>query len=269
VVEEVHLWLLAAGVAAGLVGSVSGLASLISYPALLAAGLSPVSANVTNTVAVLGVTTGAVAGSRRELADQWPRALRLAAVMVAGGALGAALLLLTPSEVFEVIVPWLIGVGALLLLFRDQVRRWATSRRPTSSATNSPTSTHRHSPAIGRAGLHRIASTAVMLLLGVYGGYFGAGVGIIALAVMALQRTEPLAVTNAVKNVGTGSANAVASLVYVFFGPVDWGAALAMGVGGVLGGLIGPGVVRIAPERPLRYFVGFAGLGLALHLARG
>jgi len=258
VIHGVHLWLLLAGVAAGLVGSVSGLASLVSYPALLAAGLSPVSANVTNTVAVLGVTTGAVAGSRQELADQWPRALRLAAVMIVGGALGAALLLLTPSEVFEVVVPWLIGFGALLLLFRDQVRRWTTSRRPSGA---------RPDPVLATSRLGGTAWFVVMLVLGIYGGYFGAGVGIIALAVMALQRTEPLAVTNAVKNLGTGSANAAAALAYLFFGPVDWGAAIAMGVGGVLGGLIGPGVVRVAPERPLRYLVAVAGIGLALHLA--
>ncbi|MBG6095249.1 sulfite exporter TauE/SafE family protein [Nocardioides luteus] len=255
-------WLLLAGIGAGLTGSVAGLASLVSYPSLLAAGLPPVVANVTNTVAMFGVTGGTVAGSRRELRGQGRRIAWLALASFLGGAVGAALLLTTPAEAFEAVVPWLVGGGAILLLLRDRIRLWtaalATRRRPRQDPVDHE---GRHTVARG------LAWGAAVFVLGIYGGYFGAGVGIIALAVLVLERTEALAVTNAVKNVATGVANGTAAVAYVFFAPVDWPAAVALGVGAVLGGFLGPAIVRVAPERPLRWLVGLAGLGLAVHLA--
>lgn len=242
-----------AGVGAGLTGSVAGLASVISFPALLAFGLPPVTANVTNTVALFGVTGGTIAGSQRELRGQGRRLLKLVGVSVLGGAAGAALLLLTPAEAFEAVVPWLIAFGSILLLARDWVRAWVVARSGSQSSGN---------------GIHRrLMWGLVVLALGVYGGYFGAGVGIIALAAMALERIEPLAVTNAVKNVATGAANGTAAIAYVVFAPVDWAAALALGSGAILGGLMGPAIVRVAPETPLRWLVATAGLLLALWLA--
>lgn len=249
------LWLVAAGAGAGLMGSVAGLASLFSYPALLAAGLPPVAANVTNTVALFGVTGGTIAGSRPELRGQGRRLRRLIAVSVAGGSAGAALLLLTPAEAFERVVPWLIAGGSLLLLLRDRLRIWSSG----SSARV------RGGPGIGRA----LTWGAVVFLVGVYGGYFGAGVGIIALAALSVERFEPLPITNAVKNVATGSANAAAAIAYMLFGPLDWSAAAAVGLGAVFGGFLGPRIVRIVPEKPLRWSVATAGLLLALHLAIG
>lgn len=256
-------WLLLAGIGAGLTGSVAGLASLVSYPSLLAAGLPPVVANVTNTVAMFGVTGGTVAGSRRELRGQGRRIAWLALASFLGGALGAALLLTTPAEAFETVVPWLVAAGAVLLLLRDRIRTWAAARasaRPPRQA--SPDGEERRTLARG------LGWGVVVFVLGIYGGYFGAGVGIIALAVLVLERTEALAITNAVKNVATGVANGTAAIAYVFFAPVNWPAAIALGAGAVIGGFLGPGIVRVAPERPLRWLVGLAGLGLALHLAR-
>jgi uncharacterized protein len=120
--------LVLAGVGAGLTGSVAGLASLVSYPALLGVALPPVAANVTNTVALFGVTGGTIAGSQRELRGQGRRILRLVVVSILGGGVGAALLLLTPAEAFEAVVPWLLGLGSLLLLARDRVRAWVAAR---------------------------------------------------------------------------------------------------------------------------------------------
>lgn len=250
------LWLLLAGIGAGLVGSVAGLASLVSYPALLAAGLSPLAANVTNTVAMLGVAGGTVAGSQRELRGQGRRVLRLAAVSLTGGAAGAALLLLTPAEAFEAVVPWLVGFGAVLLLLRDRIRDWVADRAARVAA---PVDVRRRALGWG----------AVVLVTGTYGGYFGAGAGIIALAALALERAEPLAITNAVKNITTGAANGAAALAYVFLAPVEWSAVLALGGGAVIGGSLGPAIVRVAPEKPLRRLVGLAGLALAVRLATG
>ncbi len=116
------LLLALAGVGGGLTGSVAGLASLVSYPALLAAGLTPVAANVTNTVAIVASSIGSAAGSGPELRGQGLRLRRLAAVSAAGGAVGAALLLLTPSAAFERLVPWLIGTGSVAVLLRARPR---------------------------------------------------------------------------------------------------------------------------------------------------
>lgn len=254
--DPTTLWLLLAGVGAGLTGSVAGLASLVSYPALLAAGLPPVAANVTNTVALFGVTGGTIAGSQPELKGEGRRTLRLAAVALVGGCAGAALLLSTPAEAFETVVPWLVAFGAVLLLLRDRIRAWAASRAGRGDR-------------VVRGRVRLVGWAAVVFVIGVYGGYFGAGVGIIALAVLALERTEPLAVTNAVKNVVTGAANGAAAVAYLLFAPVDWSAAVALGVGAVVGGLLGPRIVRVAPEPLLRWSVGLAGLGLAVALGVG
>ena len=102
-----------------------------------------------------------------------------------------------------------------------------------------------------------------------YGGYFGAAVGIILLAVLALRTVEPLAVTNAVKNVATSTANGVAAVAYIFLAPVDWPSVVALASGGLVGSWLGPKVVRVLPERPLRYGIALAGLGLALYLLLG
>ena len=247
------LWLVAAGAGAGLVGSIAGLASLFSYPALLAAGLPPVAANVTNTVALFGVTGGTIAGSQRELRGQGARLRRLVAISVAGGAAGAALLLLTPAQAFETVVPWLIAGGSVLLLFRDRMRAWSSGRSVRGGG--------------GCTTRRAVTWGAVIFVVGVYGGYFGAGVGIIALAALSIERIEPLPITNAVKNVATGAANAAAAVAYMLFGPLAWSAAVAVGLGAVFGGFLGPAIVRIVPETPLRWSVATAGLLLALHLA--
>jgi uncharacterized membrane protein YfcA len=246
-------WLALAGVGAGLIGSVAGLASLVSYPALLAAGLPPVAANVTNTVALFGVTGGTIAGSQRELRGQRNRLRWLVPVSVLGGAAGAALLLLTPADAFQAVVPWLIGTGSILLLLRDRLKAWVALRPYDGRTLRGPT---------GRA----LKWAMIVFALGIYGGYFGAGVGIMALAALALERTEPLAVTNAVKNVCTGAANGTAAIAYIAVAPVEWTAAVALGCGAILGGYAGPAVVRVAPEKPLRWFVGVAGLLLAVRL---
>lgn len=243
------LLLVLAGVGAGLTGSIAGLASLVSYPALLATGLGPLAANVTNTVALFGNSVGAMVGSRRELAGQWPRLRTLMVLCAVGGALGAALLLVTDESVFEVVVPWLVALGSVLLLARDRLRAWSAARRTT------PRAAWRGRP--------------VIVAVGIYGGYFGAASGIIMLAVLALRTTEPLAVTNAVKNVATSTANMVAAVAYIALAPVHWPSVLALGAGALVGGWIGPQVVRVVPERPLRYAVGLAGLGLAGYLWLG
>lgn len=244
------LLLLVAGLASGLAGSIAGLASLFSYPALLAAGLPPVAANVTNTVALFSNTVGAAAGSREELRGQRGRLVRLAVTAALGGAIGAALLLGTPSSAFERVVPWLIALGSVLILVREPLRRLATSRNPDQSSWP------------------RLPVACAVLLIGLYGGYFGAAAGVLMLAVLSLSVTEPLPVTNAVKNIVTGAANVTAAIAYAFLAPVNWGAAAALGLGCFAGAWMGPMLVRRLPETPLRIAIALAGLGLAWSLWR-
>jgi hypothetical protein len=246
--------LVAAGIASGLAGSMAGLASLFSYPALLAAGLPPVAANVTNTVALFSNTLGTAAGSRAELTGQRDRLLRLAAVAAVGGAIGAALLLGTPASAFEAVVPWLIAAGSVLILVRDPIRRLLADRPDPSGRTPARTG-----PAL----------VVAVLLVGLYGGYFGAAAGVLMLAVLSLSAREPLPVTNAVKNIATGAANVTAAVAYALLAPVHWGAAVALGLGCLIGSRAGPVIVRRIPETPLRVAIALAGLGLAVALWRG
>ncbi len=239
------LLLVLAGVGAGLTGSVAGLASLVSYPALLLAGLSPLAANVTNTTAMFATTVGAAAGSQPELRGQGRRLLVLAGQAVLGGALGAALLLTTPAGAFEAVVPWLVAFGAVALLLRDRLADWSQRLR------------------VGRPGSAEGLWGAGVVLVAVYGGYFGAGAGILMLSLLSLRAAEPLRVTNAVKNVATGLANLVATAAYLVLAPVHLGAAAALGAGALVGSWLGPKLVRVLPETPLRLAIGVAGLGLA------
>lgn len=235
-----------AGVGAGLAGSMAGLASLVSYPALLAVGLSPLSANVTNTVALVGTTFGTMAGSGPELAGQRRRVLRLCAITAVGGAFGSALLLVTPSSTFTVVVPWLIAGGSLALLAGPRLRLAVERAR------------------IGPRGPIVGASA---FCVAIYGGYFGAAAGVLMLALLSSVWSDSLARSNAAKNLATGAANLVAAAVFAFTGDVDWPAALALCAGSIVGSWVGPGIVRRLPPAPLRIAIGLAGLGLAVVLA--
>lgn len=239
--------LVAAGITGGLTGSIAGLASLATYPALLAVGLAPVAANVTNTVALVFTGVGSVLGSRPELTGQGPRLRSLAPVAAAGAIVGAALLLFTPADDFERIVPWLIASASLTILI---------PRRPVPSAKD---------PAPGPAP--RIVEGATIGLIAIYGGYFGAAAGVLLLALLLRTTHSSLAIANATKNVLLGIANSVAAIIFVLLAPVDWAAVLPLGIGCLLGSRLGPVVVRHAPVALLRWVIGVAGLALALHLA--
>ncbi len=238
--------LLLAGVGAGLTGSIAGLASLVSYPALLATGLPPVTANVTNSVALVLNTVGSVSASRPELRGQGRRLLPHALAATLGGVVGAVLLLRTPAEAFERIVPVLIGGAALAILLQ---------RSPTElAATTAP---------VARDPRWLVPGT---FAIAIYGGYFGAAAGVMMLAMYLVGTGERLPRSNAMKNVVLGFANSVAALGYVLFASVAWSAALPLAAGCLLGGTAGPWVVRRAPQALLRRLIALAGLGLAVHL---
>lgn len=238
------LLLLLAGVGAGLVGTVAGLASLVSYPALLAAGIPALAANVTNTVALVLSGVGAAAGSQQELRGQSGNMRRYLPVAACGGVAGSALLLLTGSATFEVVVPWLVAGASLLLLAQPRLQRLRT----------------------GRLAEHRWALRLAVFAVAVYGGYFGAAAGVLMLALLAVGLGETLLRANALKNMAVMVSNAVAALGFAVFGPVRWTAALPLAAGFLVGGWLGPKVARRLPTRLLRVGIAIAGLGLAVRL---
>ena len=241
--------LITAGIGAGLVGSIAGLASLISYPALLATGIPPVTANVTNTVALVLNSVGSVSASRPELKGQGRRVLRLAGAAVLGGATGAALLLLTPSSAFERVVPFLIAGASLAILIQRSPRQLALE-----GALHHP---DQRDPRWLPLGTFAIT---------IYGGYFGAAAGVMLLAMFLLSTGEGVPRGNALRNVVLGVANSTAAVGFIVLAPVAWSAALPLAIGLFFGGRLGPRVVRRVPQTALRRTIAVLGLGLAIHL---
>ena len=237
--------LVLAGLGAGLAGSIAGLASLISYPALLAVGLAPVAANVTNTVALVFVGIGSALGSRPELRGEGHRLRRLAPAAVSGGIVGGVLLLSTPPGAFELIVPWLIGLASLAILLGPK-------------------------PAELRGTQHRTVDSwkvvAAVFFIGIYGGYFGAAAGVILLALLLASSGSSMAHSNALKNAILGLANGIAALGFAVFGPVQWVAVVPLSLGFLVGGRLGPAVVRRSPSGLLRGVIAVAGIALAFRL---
>ncbi len=238
----------AAGVGAGVIGSTAGLASLVSYPALLLIGLPPVTANVTNTLGLIGSSIGSVSASRPELVGRGGFLVRWVPVAALGGLAGAGLLLLSPADSFEKVVPFLVAAAAVLMLVAPRIRAMGRSGRPATSERIGP------------------ATTLGMVLACVYGGYFGAAAGVLILALLLSTVAQPLAVSNAVKNVVLGAANAAGAVLFALVAPVEWVAVPPLLVGCLVGGRIGPPVVRRLPEWIVRWVVGLAGLGLAVRL---
>ncbi|MBX7450337.1 sulfite exporter TauE/SafE family protein [Mycolicibacterium sp. 3033] len=241
------LLLVAAGILGGLTGSIAGLASVATYPALLLVGLPPVTANVTNTVALVFNGIGSILGSRPELAGQRRRVTRLLPVAVLGGVAGAVLLLSTPAEGFEKVVPLLLGVASLAIL---------APMKPTADAG---TATR------GRMS-RRIAEAVAVGGICIYGGYFGAAAGVLLLALLLRSGAANLAHANATKNVVLGAANLSAAVIFACVAPVQWTAVAALGLGCLVGSRLGPVVVRHAPQGPMRVAIGAAGLALAIKL---
>lgn len=243
---QVFALLVGAGFAAGLSGTIAGLASLFSYPALLAAGLSPVSANVTNTISLAIGSIGAVHSSREELSGQGRVLLRLALVCVLGSAGGAALVLLTPPSLFEKVVPFLVGGASILILIRRRTTETAGDER----------SGHRHG----------LLAFGGVFAVSVYSGYFAAAAGVMVLAVLLATMRETLLRANALKNVLMVVADVVAAVGFALFGPVDWTLVLPLSIGLLAGSWLGPVVARRLPTDLLRIGIALAGVGLAIKL---
>jgi uncharacterized membrane protein YfcA len=227
-----------AAIAAGAVNALAGGGTLITFPMLTWVGVPPVSANVTNTVALLPGYFGATLAQRADLKGQEHRLRWAIPAGVVGGLIGGILLLNTGEELFNELVPYLILLASGLLALQDPVRKWAV-RRTTERASR---------------GSERWAAIPVGLAA-VYGGYFGAGLSVIILAVLAIVLDDNLTRLNALKQFVAFATNTAAAVFFLFSGQVVWSAAAVMAVGALVGGVLGGKLAgRIKPST-LRYVV--------------
>ncbi|MGY1603688.1 sulfite exporter TauE/SafE family protein [Geodermatophilus sp. SYSU D00815] len=238
----------AAGLAAGSINAVVGSGTLVTFPVLLAVGLPPVAATVSNSLGLVpGNLTGAI-GYRRELAGQRRLVVRLLPASVLGALTGAFLLLHLPAEAFETIVPALVGLAVVLVATQPLLQRWL--RRRGGSAPTRP------------RGWRLAGLVAGAYATGAYGGYFAASQGVLQIGVFGLLLRETLQRINALKNVLTLGVNAVAAATYVVVATdrVDWRAAGLVAAGALVGGYVGSSVGRRLPPVVLRTAVVVLGL---------
>lgn len=247
------------GIVAGILSTVTGLASLASYPALLYWGaLNPISANITNTTALLFNAVSSGVSSRRELSGHWKELFRVMTIIFFGGIVGAILLTYLPSKTFSYVVPVFIGVAGIGILIPDRKTPKATIDDEVSN--DKPGS---------KKMLADIGLIVLYFCIGVYGSYFGAAAGVILLAVLARTSKDPFPVYNAIRNVAMISANIVGTVFYIFkYGQhghthIYWALAIPLGIGFLIGGYTGPKLVRILPVKFIKILTGI----LALYLA--
>jgi uncharacterized membrane protein YfcA len=238
---------------AGAINAVAGGGSLLTFPALIAAGLPPVSANVTNTVALVPGYIGGIAGHRRDLEDQSRHVRMLLPVAFAGALIGAVILLTTSTRLFSILVPILVFAAAVLMLVQPVIQRRLRRLHP---ETGEPLVVERD-----RATMLGVFFAAI------YGGYFGGVLGVILLAVLGLTLTDSLRRLNALKTVMQFSINIVAVVIFAFFGPVRWWIVLIMAPLSLLGGWAGSHLSRRVDPGILRWCIGIYGIGCSIVLA--
>lgn len=230
-----------AALAAGAVNAIAGGGSLITFPVLVASGLPAVTASMTNTVAMCPGYLGATLAQRRDLAGQGGRALRLVPLSLAGSLVGAWILLHTTEKAFQTIVPFLLVFAAALLAAQGKLRSYIAHHTGGGHST--------------------LVAAVPVALAAIYGAYFGAGMGVIILAIIAVVVDDTLLRANALKQLLSLIINTCAAIVFLFSGTVDWTVALVIAVASLVGGLIGGKLARRIPERLLR--------GLAIAVALG
>ena len=236
-----------AALAAGAVNALAGGGTLITFPALTAIGVPALNANITNTVALSPGYVGGTLAQRADLEGQRARVRAIAIPAIVGGLVGGALLLVAGAATFRALVPWLILIASALLAIDPIAKRWVRARvsHPAAHGT--------------------LALTGVVAFVGsVYGGFFGAGLGIILLALYSLVVPDTLLRINALKQATSFAANVAAALFFVFSGHVVWEAAIVMAVGALLGGMLAGRIVRFINPTALRAVVVVIGIVVAL-----
>lgn len=243
--------LFSAASAAGMVNSVAGGGTLLSFPALVWAGHEPLYANATNTLALGPGSLSSMWGYRRELKDTPSRFFALLAPCFIGGIVGAILLKLTPAKTFEALVPFLILFATLLFMAQDPIKRWLRL-----GEAHEP-----HNSLSWMAG-----ALFYQFWVGVYGGYFGAGIGILTLAVLGVLGLENIHQMNGLKNIFAGTINLVAAVYFIFAGLIHWPEAILMSIGAIIGGYGAAGLARRMGQKVVRRIVIIIGFAMTISL---
>lgn len=245
---------------AGIMNSIAGGGTLVTFPALIALGVPPIDANATSTVALWPGAVGSMWGYRNELRGARPWALGFAIPSLAGGGLGAWLLLRTSAERFSSIVPWLVLGATVLFMVQRPVMRWFAQHRARETLDDQQLTSRRPPWSI----------LGYQFLVAIYGGYFGAGVGILMLAALGFMGLSNIHRMNGLKNWGGLCMNAVAAVMFAFSALVNWPVALAMAVGAISGGYLGSRTAQRVPQQLVRTAVVVIGLvsGVLLFFTR-
>lgn len=241
-------WCIVIGFFAGLVGYLAGLASLVSYPALLALGVPPVLANTSNTVGLLPSGLGSVAKMGKELAKlrYYPLTPQLIVAALAG-LFGGWLLVSFDSAVFEKVVPYLVLLGTLAVAFQPKINAYAAKRG-------------------GKVRLPLPVFLAIFALIGIYSGYFGAGSGVLFVAMYSLATPASVSESVMMKAPMIFACDLIVTIYFIASGHVVWAAAAGIAIGSFLGGYVGPIIQSYIPERGMRIIVVLGGLAMTAWL---
>lgn len=218
---------------AGILNAVAGGGTLVSFPVLIALGIPPITANITNTLALCPGYFGGIIAQRKEFKTQKKRVWQIIPLSILGGLMGGFLLVHSDEQSFRMLIPYLILFATLLLVLQVPIKRWIQYR----SDTHSPPSSVQY------------GGFLLLFLSSVYGGYFGAGVSVIVIAVLGLLYDDSLASLNILKLAISFSVNVTAAVFFIFSGTIEWLIVLVMSVGSILGGLLGGTLVeKINPD---------------------
>lgn len=239
--------ILLAAAAGGAINSIAGGGTLVTFPAIVALGVSPLVANATSTVALWPAAVGSMWGYRRYLYGVRGWVIRFTLPSLLGGALGAWLLLQTGTHTFDRLVPFLVLAATVLFLVQERLVK-------------------RGNGGSGEVPHARWWFFGAQFLVGVYGGYFGAGIGILMLAVLGIMGFGNIHTMNGLKNWGTLLLNGVAALMFALSGIVNWPVALAMAIGGILGGYGGARLAQRVGQAPVRRAITLIGFSAFVYL---
>lgn len=237
-----------AAIAAGAVNALAGGGTLISFPVLIALGVPPMAANITNAVALCPGYFGATLAQTRNLEGQRSRSLILIPASALGGLVGAVILVHTGERTFTALVPWMLAVASLLLAIQGPVRAMAL----------------RHANADAPASETSVLTIIAVFIASIYGGFFSAGMSVLLVAVLGLTSTDSFTRVNALKQVLAFVVNVAAVLFFLWSGHVIWSAAAVMAVGALLGGALGGRLAAWMNPTLLRWIVVSAGMSLAV-----
>lgn len=249
-----YLLMIVIGVVAGIINAAAGLASLVSYPSLLVMGLPPVIANVTSAYSTIASGYSSIFASTKELKNNRRQMWVIIPLVLVGAIIGAILLFALPGKFFQDLVPICIGLAGIILLFPHHPRQAHGEMA-------------KNSRLFGRSLWQRFWSLTGIFLIGVYAGYFNAGAGVMMITLLTvINRQQGFAVNNALKNVAMTVTNTMAVIIFALESPIHWQYVIPLFIGNILGGILGPIIVRHLPGRLMQCLVGAGALILTVYL---